>query len=34
VSEIERRSGFGFLALVPEPARRALVTRVDTGPTR
>lgn len=33
VSEIERRSGFSFLALVPEPARRALVTRVDTGPT-
>ena len=34
VSEIERRTGYGFLSLVPEPVRRSLVTRVDAGPTR
>ena len=32
VSEIEKRSGYTFFPLVPEPVRRALVTRVDTGP--
>lgn len=33
VSEIERRTGYGFLTLVPEAIRRSLVTRIDAGPT-
>ena len=33
VSEIERRTGYGFLTLVPETIRRSLVTRIDAGPT-
>jgi endonuclease G, mitochondrial len=32
VSEVERRTGYGFFSLVPEPVRRALGSRVDTGP--
>ena len=31
VSEIEKRSGYTFFPLVPEPVRRVLVARVDTG---
>ncbi|MEP7121096.1 MAG: DNA/RNA non-specific endonuclease [Byssovorax sp.] len=31
VSEIEKRSGYTFFPLVPEPVRRALVARVDSG---
>jgi endonuclease G len=32
VSEIEKRAGYTFFPLVPEPVRRALIARVDTGP--
>ena len=32
VNEIEKRSGYSFFPLVPEPIRRALASRVDTGP--
>ena len=32
VSEIEKRSGYTFFPLVPEPVRRSLGARVDTGP--
>lgn len=32
VGEVERRSGYTFFPLVPEPVRHALVARVDTGP--
>lgn len=32
VREIERRTGYGFMPLVPEPIRRALGARADTGP--
>jgi endonuclease G len=31
VSEIEKRSGYTFFPLVPEPIRRVLVAHVDTG---
>ncbi len=31
VSEVERRTGYTFFPRVPEPVRRALVSRVDTG---
>ena len=34
VSDVEKRSGYTFFPLVPEPIRRALVTRVDTVPIR
>jgi endonuclease G len=32
VRDVEKRTGYGFLTAVPEPIRRALGTRVDTGP--
>ncbi len=34
VRDVEKRTGHGFLTAVPEPIRRALGTRVDTGPVR
>ena len=32
VGDVEKRTGYSFLTSVPEPIRRALGTRVDTGP--
>ncbi len=32
VRDVEKRTGYSFLTAVPEPIRRALGTRVDTGP--
>lgn len=32
VSEVEKRAGYTFFPLVPEPVRRVLIARVDTGP--
>jgi endonuclease G len=32
VRDVEKRTGYGFLTAVPEPIRRALGARVDTGP--
>ncbi|MFT3764687.1 MAG: DNA/RNA non-specific endonuclease [Minicystis sp.] len=33
VAEIERKTGYHFLGRVPESTRRALIDRVDSGPT-